>query len=308
MPQGWRVVDSTRIDRPGAVETPRSPYEDTTNRPGCSNGAPVANDFAPTRGAAAQGAAGRGPAAPTVVRLPAYEDVVRDPVLYAHASRVLHLESNPGNARPLVQRHGERDVWLNPPPIPLTTREMDRVYELPYTRRPHPAYGGARIPAYEMIRFSVTILRGCFGAARSARSPSTRAGSSRAAPSPRSCARSKPCGTRFRLHRGRLGPGGPTANMYRLACREPRIESSCRRLSCVYPTLCKNLGTDHGPLIRLYRKARALPGVKKVLIASGVRYDLAVESPEYVRELVTHHVGGYLKIAPEHVQPGPSPT
>jgi radical SAM superfamily enzyme YgiQ (UPF0313 family) len=183
---------------------------------------------------------------------------------------------------------------------------MDRVYELPYTRRPHPAYGGARIPAYEMIRFSVTILRGCFGGCTfcSITEHEGRIIQSRSEPSVlREVEAVRDTAPGFTGVISDLG--GPTANMYRLACREPRIESSCRRLSCVYPTLCKNLGTDHGPLIRLYRKARALPGVKKVLIASGVRYDLAVESPEYVRDLVTHHVGGYLKIAPEHVQPGP---
>jgi len=97
------------------------------------------------------------------VRLPSFEQVKDDPVLYAHASRVLHLETNPGNARALVQRHGDRDVWLNPPPMPLTTKELDRLYEFPYTRKPHPAYGAARFPGWEMIRFSIPIMRGCFG-------------------------------------------------------------------------------------------------------------------------------------------------
>jgi uncharacterized radical SAM protein YgiQ len=183
---------------------------------------------------------------------------------------------------------------------------MDRVYELPYTRQPHPAYGDARSPAYEMIRFSVTILRGCFGGCTFC-SITEHEGRIIQSRSEASVLREvETVRDRAPGFTGVISDlGGPTANMYRLACRDRRIEASCRRLSCIYPTICKNLGTDHGPLIRLYRKARALAGVKRVLIASGVRYDLAVESPEYVRELVTHHVGGYLKIAPEHVQPGP---
>jgi len=243
---------------------------------------------------------------PGAVRLPAYEEVVRDPLRYAQASRLAHLESNPGNARPLVQRHGDRDVWLNPPPLPLSTREMDRVYELPYARRPHPAYGEARIPAYEMIRFSVTILRGCFGGCTFC---SITEHEGRIIQSRSEASVLREVETLRDEAPGFTGVvsdlGGPTANMYRLACRDQRIEAQCRRLSCLYPVICRNLRTDHGALVRLYRKVRALPGVKKVLIASGVRYDLALESPEYVRELVTHHVGGYLKVAPEHVRPGP---
>jgi uncharacterized radical SAM protein YgiQ len=293
-PEGWREVDSTDVDRPGPTAPPPDPYAPA--RPACPD-------------AVGADAAGRpaGPARPrAVVRLPSFEAVARDPVLYAHASRVLHLESNPGNARALVQRHGDRDVWVNPPPIPLTTAEMDRVYELPYTRRPHPAYGDARIPAYEMIRFSVTILRGCFGGCTFC---SITEHEGRIIQSRSEASVLREVETVRDTVPGFTGVisdlGGPTANMYRLACRDPTIEASCRRLSCVYPKICKNLGTDHGPLVALYRRARALPGVKRVLIASGVRYDLALESPEYVRELVTHHVGGYLKIAPEHVQPGP---
>ena len=242
----------------------------------------------------------------TVVRLPAYEQVEKNNVLYAHASRVFHLESNPGNARAMVQAHGDRDVWLNPPPIPLSTAEMDYVYGLPYARAPHPSYGEAKIPAWEMIRFSVNIMRGCFGGCTfcSITEHEGRIIQSRSEDSI--------------LHEietihdktpGFTGVisdlGGPTANMYRLACKDKKIEAACRRLSCVFPDICPNMNTDHGPLIQLYRKARALPGIKKILIGSGVRYDLAVQSPEYVKELVTHHVGGYLKIAPEHTEEGP---
>jgi len=227
-------------------------------------------------------------------------------VLYAHASRTFHIESNPGNARALVQAHGERDVWLNPPPIPLSTPEMDGVFAAPFQRRPHPSYGEAKIPAFEMIRFSVNIMRGCFGGCTFC-SITEHEGRIIQSRSEQSILheieeiRDKTPG-----FTGVISDlGGPTANMYRLACKDPKIESACRRLSCVFPGICENLDTDHTPLLQLYRKARALPGVKKVLISSGLRYDLAVRDPQYVRELVSHHVGGYLKIAPEHTEDGP---
>jgi len=240
------------------------------------------------------------------VRMPAYEAVRDDPVLYAHASRIVHVESNPGNARALVQRHGDAEVWLNPPPIPLTTAEMDRLYELPYRRVPHPGYGGAKIPAYEMIRFSVAIQRGCFGGCTfcSITEHEGRIIQSRSETSVlREIEAIRDTVPGFTGVISDLG--GPTANMYRLACRSREIEAACRRPSCVYPGICPNLNTDHSALVHLYRSARELPGIKKVLIASGVRYDLAVESPEYVKELVQHHVGGYLKIAPEAISEEP---
>ncbi len=240
------------------------------------------------------------------MRMPDAAAVVTDPVLYAHASRLLHLEANPGNARALVQRHGDRDVWINPPPLPLSTAEMDAIYELPYTRLPHPTYGDATIPAYEMIRFSVTIMRGCFGGCSfcSITEHEGRVIQNRSEGSVlREIEQVRDAVPGFT---GIISDvGGPTANMYRIACRSPKIEAACRLPSCVYPGICPNLNTDHAPLISLYRKARALPGIKKVLVASGVRYDLAATSPEYVRELATHHVGGYLKIAPEHTEEGP---
>ncbi|MDR3352372.1 MAG: YgiQ family radical SAM protein [Zoogloeaceae bacterium] len=241
-----------------------------------------------------------------VVRLPSWEAVKGDARLYAHASRVLHLESNPGNARALAQAHGTRDVWLNPPPIPLSTAELDGVYGLPYARAPHPSYDGAKIPAWEMIRFSVNIMRGCFGGCTfcSITAHEGRIIQSRSEASILDEIEAIRDGTA-----GFTGVisdlGGPTANMYRLACKEPAIEAACRRLSCIYPGICPRLDTDHGALVRLYRKARAVPGVKKVLIGSGLRYDLAIRAPEYVEELVAHHVGGYLKIAPEHTEAGP---
>jgi uncharacterized radical SAM protein YgiQ len=242
----------------------------------------------------------------SVVRLPGYQEVLADPALYAHASRLLHLESNAGNARALVQRHGDVDVWLNPPPIPLTTAEMDAIYELPYQRQPHPAYAGAKIPAYEMIRFSIAIQRGCFGGCTfcSITEHEGRIIQSRSEKSVlREIERVRDTVPGFTGIISDLG--GPTANMYRLACKSRKIEAACRRPSCVYPSICPNMSTDHSHLIRLYRKARELPGVRKVLIASGVRYDLAVESPAYVKELAEHHTGGYLKIAPEAISEGP---
>ena len=241
-----------------------------------------------------------------VVRLPAFEQVVEDAEAYARASRVLHRESNPGNARPLVQRHGDRELWVTPPPIPLTTPEMDGVYELPYARGPHPSYGDAKIPAWEMIRFSVTIMRGCFGGCTFC-SITEHEGRIIQNRSQDSVVREiEVIRDKTEGFTGVISDiGGPTANMYRMACKDPNIEAKCRRLSCVYPEICPNLNTSHEKLIDLYRKVREVPGIKKVMVASGVRYDLAVKSPAYIKELVSHHVGGYLKIAPEHTEGGP---
>jgi len=254
----------------------------------------------------------------SVIRLPSYEQVKSDAVLYAHANRVLHLETNPGNARALVQAHGEgataRDVWITPPPIPLTTAEMDYVFDLPYARSPHPAYqdeagshdGATKIPAWEMIRFSVNIMRGCFGGCTFC-SITEHEGRIIQSRSEDSVIREiEAIRDTVKGFTGAISDlGGPTANMYRIGCKTPEIEAACRKPSCVYPGICSNLNTDHNPLIKMYRRARALKGVKKILISSGLRYDLAVQSPEYVKELVTHHVGGYLKIAPEHTEQGP---
>ena len=293
-PGEWIEIVSTHLDAPGALNPAIDPYAMT---PGAARGAEVVRFVRRVRNADRER---------SVIRLPDYEQVADDPVLYAHASRILHLESNPGNARALVQRHAAQQVWLNPPPIPLSSDEMDWIYALPYQRRPHPSYGAANIPAYKMIRFSVSIQRGCFGGCTfcSITEHEGRIIQSRSQQSVLSeiekIRDSVPGFT------GVISDlGGPTANMYRLACKSREVESACRRPSCVYPAICPNLNTDHTPLIELYRKARALPGVKKVLIASGVRYDLAIESPEYVRELAQHHVGGYLKIAPEHLREGP---
>ncbi len=308
MPEGgdWEEADSTTVDVPGRVDPHPNPYADESEM----QAAPAADPAAPQPirivPAAERVAARRAARARTVVRIPAYEAVAYDPVLYAHASRTLHLESNPGNARALVQQHGERDVWINPPPIPLTTEEMDYVFGLPYARNPHPAYGNARFPAWDMIRFSVNIMRGCFGGC-SFCSITEHEGRIIQSRSEESILKEiEDIRDKTRGFTGHISDlGGPTANMYRLACKDPKIESSCRRLSCVFPGICENLGTDHGPLVQLYRKARALPGVKRITIGSGVRYDLAVRSPEYIKELAAHHVSGLLKIAPEHTEEGP---
>jgi len=309
--EGWVEIDSTEVDTPGLLIRHADPYAQTPEpeeAAACATKPPPAGGRTQVMQLQFQ-AHQRMPKldrARTAIRLPSYEQVASDPVLYAHASRTFHIESNPGNARALVQAHGERDVWLNPPPIPLSTPEMDGVFAAPFQRRPHPSYGEAKIPAFEMIRFSVNIMRGCFGGCTFC-SITEHEGRIIQSRSEQSILheieeiRDKTPG-----FTGVISDlGGPTANMYRLACKDPKIESACRRLSCVFPGICENLDSDHTPLLQLYRKARALPGVKKVLISSGLRYDLAVRDPQYVRELVSHHVGGYLKIAPEHTEDGP---
>jgi uncharacterized radical SAM protein YgiQ len=341
-PEGWFQIDSTSVDTPGRVEDHINPYQ-TTSEQAAAQGescakedgsqAPQGKDLRDQPVAEANPAIQPmtfvanpnlrhklkpPPRERTVIRLPSYEQVRSDPVLYAHANRVLHLETNPGNARALVQAHGEgataREVWLNPPPIPLTTAEMDHVFDLPYARSPHPRYadengkhdGATKIPAWEMIRFSVNIMRGCFGGCTFC-SITEHEGRIIQSRSEESIIREvEEIRDKVEGFTGTISDlGGPTANMYRLGCRSPEIEAACRKPSCVYPGLCQNLTTDHGPLIKIYRRGRALKGIKKILIGSGLRYDLAVQSPEYVKELVQHHVGGYLKIAPEHTEQGP---
>ena len=299
LPTDRILIDSTSVDQPGAVDAHPNPYDGMEPEP-CSDAKSEASESEPVRLLAS-------PKPDThAIRLPSAEAVTEDPVLYAHASRVFHKETNPHNALPLVQAHGDREVWLNAPPIPLETEELDWVFELPYQRLPHPAYGDAAVPAMEMIQHSVNIMRGCFGGCTfcSITEHEGRIIQSRSEDSIlREVERIRDTSPAFTGVISDLG--GPTANMWRLACKDKETEAACRKLSCVNPGICKNLNTDHTPLIELYSKARETEGVKKVLIASGLRYDLAVESPEYVRELVTHHVGGYLKIAPEHTESGP---
>ncbi|HVK84868.1 MAG TPA: YgiQ family radical SAM protein, partial [Kofleriaceae bacterium] len=304
-PDEWSELDSTTVDKPGRVDPKPDPYamEEARAEAPCNTDAAPASELIQLRPRKVD-------RAKQVIRMPSFEAVVADPVLYAHASRILHLEANPGNARALVQRHGTGpkaiDVWINPPPLPLTTPEIDALYELPFSRVPHPRHQPTKLPAYEMIKFSVNILRGCFGGCSfcSITEHEGRVIQSRSEKS--ILAEIERIRDQTPGFTGNISDlGGPTANMYRLACKSREIESACRKPSCVFPDICDNMGTDHGPLVSLYRKARALPGIKRVFIASGVRYDLAVRSPEWIKELAQHHTGGYLKIAPEHTEDGP---
>ncbi|MCQ8181711.1 YgiQ family radical SAM protein [Methylomonas sp. SURF-1] len=304
VPQGWIEKDSTHFDQPGQAIVHQNPYQEM---PSCESApAAAASGLADNEKIIQFKPIANKNRAQTVIRLPSYEAVKDDPILYAHASRVMHGETNPGNARALIQRHDSREVWINPPPLPLTTPEMDGVFDLPYSRLPHTAYGKANIPAFEMIQHSVLIMRGCFGGC-SFCSITEHEGCIIQNRSEDSIIREieaiRDTSPNFTGNISDLG--GPTANMWRLACKDPKIEASCRKPSCVYPGICQNLNTDQTPLIKLYRRARALPGIKKIFIASGLRYDIAVETPAYVKELVSHHVGGYLKIAPEHTEQGP---
>ncbi len=308
---GWRGVDSTAIDKVGKIDPIPNPYG--ADDVGCSSYSEFAQqgiDLSKPVEVEAKPILVQ-PAKPkpweqTYVKLPAFEQVSVNKPLYAHASRILHQETNPGCARAIFQRHGDRHIWVNPPAFPLTTEEMDAVFGLPYQRVPHPVYGKAKIPAYEMIKTSVNIMRGCFGGCSfcSITEHEGRIIQSRSQASIlREIEQIRDTVPGFTGVISDLG--GPTANMYKLRCKNPKAEQTCRRPSCVYPTICEHMDTDQSPTVDLYRAARKIDGVKKVLVASGVRYDLAVEDPNYVRELVQHHVGGYLKIAPEHTEEGP---
>lgn len=300
VPSGWTVKDSSDIDTPGIVVKPKNPYV-MEEEEVCTEKQAVA-----TKRTTEHAIISNEQRAQTVIKLPDYETVKDDPVQYGHASRVMHGETNPGNARPLIQKHMQRYIWVNPPPIPLTMSEMDGVFDLSYSRLPHTQYGKANIPAFEMIQHSVNIMRGCFGGCSfcSITEHEGRIIQSRSEDSIiKEIEAIRDTSPTFTGNISDLG--GPTANMYRLACKDEKIEAACRKPSCVFPGICDNLKTDHTPLIKLYKRARNLKGIKKIFIASGLRYDLAVESPEYVKELVSHHVGGYLKIAPEHTETGP---
>ncbi len=298
---GWSGVDSTRIDKPGRIEPILNPYGEDLP---CAEGEtmPAEPEVKPITVQPPR----LKPWEKSYILLPSYDKVKGDKVMYAHTSRILHHETNPGCARALMQKHGDRYVWINPPAIPLSTEEMDSVFALPYQRIPHPSYGKSRIPAYDMIRFSVNIMRGCYGGC-SFCSITEHEGRIIQSRSEDSIIREiEEIRDKVPGFTGIISDlGGPTANMYMLRCQSPRAEQTCRRASCVYPDICPHMDTNHEPTIKLYRRARDLDGVKKILIASGVRYDLAVEDPRYIKELATHHVGGYLKIAPEHTEEGP---
>lgn len=324
---GWRGIDSRDIDRPGKIDPISSPYQDMTpsncdkadevtesgvtivSAKNQSTEPDVTKDAVPIQIADYQNKTWNKKYKPwekTYVKLPSYEQVSVNKMLYAHASRIFHQEVNPASARALVQSHGDRIIWLNPPALPLSEAEMDGVFALPYARVPHPSYGDAKIPAYDMIKTSINIMRGCFGGCSfcSITEHEGRIIQSRSHES--ILAEIEDIQDKVPGFTGVISDlGGPTANMYKLRCKSPKAEATCRRPSCVFPDICGHMDTDHTPTIELYRKARKLPGIKKILIASGVRYDLAIRDPEYVKELASHHVGGYLKIAPEHTEEGP---
>ncbi|MFO0799730.1 MAG: YgiQ family radical SAM protein [Gemmataceae bacterium] len=237
-----------------------------------------------------------------VEALPTYEQVRADKLAFAEATRVIHTNTNPFNAATLVQFHDRQAVVQTPPALPLSQEEMDAAYDLPFTRRPHPSYTEP-VPAHEMIKDSVTIMRGCFGGCTfcSITAHQGRIIQSRSQESIMKEVEKLAADPEFKGHVSDVG--GATANMYRMRCTRPDVEAKCKRLSCVHPGICKLLGTDHGPTVELLRKVREVPGIKKVSVSSGIRMDLAQLSPEYVRELAEHHTGGRLKVAPEHASP-----
>ncbi len=320
---GWKGIDSRNIDKPGKIDPIPSPYQDMTEK--CDSASDDKKTDADTdvtktpqviemltyesKAKANQNKSWKDKLKPwetTYINLPTYEQVRDNKVLYAHASRIFHQEVNPTSAMPLMQKHGDRVIWLNPPAKPLAEDEMDGVFGLPYARVPHPSYGKAKIPAYDMIKTSINIMRGCFGGCTfcSITEHEGRIIQSRSQQS--ILDEIEDIKAKVPGFTGVISDlGGPTANMYKLRCKSEKAEATCRKPSCVWPTICGHLDTDHTPTIELYRAARNVKGIKKVLIASGVRYDLAIEHPEYVKELATHHVGGYLKIAPEHTEEGP---
>jgi len=318
--EDWQGIDSTHIDKPGIIDPIMNPYQEYDANT-CSNKDQAIEDSAVDASANQMGGQAivvqpynrvkdktqlRRPWDRVYVKLPAYEVVSKNQTLYAHTNRILHQETNPGCAKALMQRHGDRSIWINPPAFPLETEEMDFVFGMPYARVPHPKYDGKKIPAYDMIKTSVNIMRGCYGGCTfcSITEHEGRIIQSRSEDSIiNEIEQIRDVVPGFTGVISDLG--GPTANMYMLRCQSAKAEATCRRASCVYPDICKHMDTDHEPTIKLYQRARELKGIKKILIASGVRYDLAIQDPRYVKELVTHHVGGYLKIAPEHTEEGP---
>jgi uncharacterized radical SAM protein YgiQ len=236
------------------------------------------------------------------IEIPSYERVRDDKLAFVEATRHIHLNTNPFNAATLVQYHDRQAVVVTPPALPLDAVEMDAIFDLPYTRRPHPSYKEP-VPAHEMIKDSVTIMRGCFGGctfcsitAHQGRIIQSRSEESIVAEVNKMAADPDFKGVISDI-------GGATANMYRMRCTRPEVEAKCKRLSCIHPSICKMLGTDHEPTIELMKEVREQPGIKKVFVASGIRMDLAQLSPNYVKELAAHHVGGRLKVAPEHTSP-----
>jgi uncharacterized radical SAM protein YgiQ len=237
------------------------------------------------------------------VVLPSYEEVCASKESFARMSRAFQYETNAHNGRPLLQVHGKQAVYFNPPALPLSEAEMDGLYDLPFQRRPHPSYGQARIPAWDTVKHSIVTMRGCFGGCTFC-SITEHEGRIIQSRSQESVLREVRQLSRMEGFKGTITDvGGPTANMYKMHCKDERTESACRRLSCVHPGICENLVTDHAPLVDLLRAVRKEEGVKRVYVASGIRYDLAARSPTFVKELARHHTGGQLSVAPEHTSP-----
>ena len=252
----------------------------------------------------------------TIIHLPSLEEVEADKSQFAKMTRLIYENLNPYLGITLVQENDLEAVVVNPPSLPMDTPELDRIYALPFTRKPHPHYKGKKIPAFETIKNSIQIHRGCFGGCTfcsltahqgkviQSRSVESIVAEAEQLTEPQSldCAKrqtqSKDCGSVIITDLG-----GPTANMYALGCKNESAKQRCRRLSCLSPTMCPHLQTDHSALLKLMRAVRKIEGISKVFIASGVRTDLALCDERYVRELVEHHTGGQLSAAPEHTHP-----
>jgi uncharacterized radical SAM protein YgiQ len=236
------------------------------------------------------------------VVLPSYESAAASARAFAQMTRAFELETNPHNARPLLQPHGDEAVFLAPPSLPLSTRELDALYALPFARRAHPSYAEP-VPALATVEHSLVSTRGCFGGcsfcsigAHEGRIVQSRSRESLVAEARRLAGSDAFRGTVSDV-------GGPTANMFALGCRSDRAQRVCRRPSCLHPRICRHLETDQRPLLELLRELRAVTGVRHVFVASGIRHDLALRCPELVAELAARHTGGQLSVAPEHADP-----
>ena len=247
---------------------------------------------------------------PDDIVLHSFEDCLMQPKLHAENFRHIEEESNKLHAQRLIQPTRGQYVVVNPPYPPLSSEELDQSFDLPYTRLPHPKYKGKRIPAYEMIKFSVTLHRGCFGGCAFC-TISAHQGKFIVSRSKESILREVKAITKMPDFKGYLSDlGGPSANMYMMKGKKVEVCEKCKRPSCIHPAICPNLNGDHRPLLDIYRSVDALPGIKKSFIGSGVRYDMLLHdwknddmnraAREYTTELIKKHVSGRLKVAPEH--------
>ena len=244
--------------------------------------------------------------------LHSYEDCLKNPMMHAENFRHIEEESNRMHASRLIQKTGDAYVVVNPPYPPLTTEEMDYSFDLPYTRLPHPKYNGKRIPAFDMIKFSVNLHRGCFGGCAFC-TISAHQGKFIMNRSKESILKEVEQITKMPDFKGNLSDlGGPSANMYMMQGKNQKACEACKRPSCIHPKICPNLNGDHRPLLDIYRAVDAMPGIKHSYIGSGVRYDMLLHdwkdetlnkaAQDYTNELITKHVSGRLKVAPEHTE------